>query len=65
MTERVLTAKKIPGAKIAAITQSGEWVLNHTFSHRDDPKLFATLEKIRSAGVIDTKFWRPARRGEI
>jgi hypothetical protein len=59
-------AKKIPGSKIAAFTAEGrEFVLNHTFAHRDDPKLLATLNKIREAGSINLNHWRPARRGEV
>ena len=65
MNVQVDFARKVIGAKIAVIDATGaEWVLNHRFPHRDHPSLFSTLEKIRERGVIDTKFWHKARKGE-
>lgn len=59
-----LAVRKIPGAKISAAVGDQDWVLRHTFRHRDDPKLFETLAKIRAAGKIDLTNWRPASKGE-
>lgn len=59
-------AKKIPGAKILAETVTGKMlVMRHVFAHRDDPRLVATLARIRAAGAIDPTHWRPAGAGEF
>lgn len=57
--------RKIPGAKIACVVGKTHYVLNHRFAHRDDPKLYSTLMKIRDAGQINTTHWHVARKGEI
>lgn len=62
---KISMARKIPGAKIMALGEDGkEYVLNHRFSHRDDPKIFDTLDRVRDRRVIDLNHWRPARSGE-
>lgn len=58
--------RKIPGAKIMALTSDGrELVLKHKFQHRDDPALFRALDRMREAGSINETLWRPAIKGEV
>ena len=66
METKISLARKIPGAKIMAVTADGrDVVLKHRFAHRDDAKLVATLSKIRDAGAINMAHWRPAKAGEF
>ena len=56
---QITRARKINGARIAAsvVGDDRPWVLRHRFENRDAPKLYATLERIRSAGQIDPAHW--------
>jgi len=56
--------RKIPGAKIAGVIAGRDWVLKHKFPHRDHPKLFETLDRIRAVGTVNLTRWRPAYKGE-
>ena len=56
---QIISARKINGARIAASVVGDErpWVLRHRFENRDAPKLYATLERIRAAGQINSAYW--------
>ena len=56
---------KITGARAAlwncivanVVNDNRPWILKHKFHGKNDPKMYATLDKVRDAGEIDSEFW--------